>query len=375
MGPGASMVSLQTLAKSIVRESLRPKADEVVLISTYPHTIELAEQAAIECQKAGADPAIWLDTDAVFYGQFKNYSDESLRRVSGHCLGLLDYVNSYIWLFGPRNPGPMATVPREKFAAYFEGEKAHSDKGFVKMPKSVAVALGQVTRERAKTYGFNYAKWKAMVEAATVANRQRIESLGNLVAGFLSRPVDVRVKADNGTNLKFRLAGPDRKAYVRDGVISDEDLAAGTSVSRSVALPTGEVGVAAVGNSAKGTFVADVAVPSRGRLVEGIPWTFHHLQVTEINAKREFPFSQTNWEEASGAKDMFGGVAFRLNPKALPRFLQNDIVSRTVSIGIGDNREAGGSNDSSYGFGASLAHGTVEIGGKTIHSSRGWGTY
>src|SRR5437899_7335551 len=80
MGPGASMVSLQTLAKSIVRESLRPKADEVVLISTYPHTIELAEQAAIECQKAGADPAIWLDTDAVFYGQFKNYSDESLRR-------------------------------------------------------------------------------------------------------------------------------------------------------------------------------------------------------------------------------------------------------------------------------------------------------
>src|SRR5438445_6758613 len=129
MGPGASMVSLQTLAKSIVRESLRPKADEVVLISTYPHTIELAEQAAIECQKAGADPAIWLDTDAVFYGQFKNYSDESLRRVSGHCLGLLDYVNSYIWLFGPRNPGPMATVPREKFAAYFEGRRRTPTKG------------------------------------------------------------------------------------------------------------------------------------------------------------------------------------------------------------------------------------------------------
>src|SRR3989441_11605890 len=129
-GPGDPMVSSQSLAKSIVKGSLRPKPDEVVLISTYPHTIELAEATALECQKAGADPALWLDTDALFYGNFKNYSVESLHRVSGHCVGLLDYVNSYVWLNGPRNPAPMATVPREKFAAMFEGEKAHFDKMF-----------------------------------------------------------------------------------------------------------------------------------------------------------------------------------------------------------------------------------------------------
>ncbi len=130
--------------------------------------------------------------------------------------------------------------------------------------------------------------------------------------------------------------------------------------------------MAAVENSAKGTFVADVAVPSLGRLVEGIAWTFHNGKVTEFTAKRNLRFAQTNWEEASGAKDMFGGVVFGLNPKALPGFLQNGIVSGTVSIGIGDNREAGGSNDSSYGFGASLAHGTVEIGGKTVIEGGAW---
>ncbi len=181
------MVSSQSLAKSIVKGSLRPKPDEVVLISTYPHTIELAEATALECQKAGADPALWLDTDALFYGNFKNYSVESLHRVSGHCVGLLDYVNSYIWLNGPRNPAPMATVPREKFAAMFEGEKAHFDKMFAKVPKNVSLAIGQVTRERAKTYGLNYPKWKAMVEAATVVNTERLGSLGNLVAGLVSR--------------------------------------------------------------------------------------------------------------------------------------------------------------------------------------------
>jgi len=360
------------LAKSIVKGSLRPKPDEVVLISTYPHTIELAEQTALECQKAGADPALWLETDALFYGNFKNYSVESLRRVSGHCVGLLDYVNSYIWFFGPRDPAPMATVPREKFAAGFEGEKAHSDKAYEKMPKNVAVGIGAVTRERAKAYSLNYAKWKAMVESATVVNQERLASLGNLVAGMISRPVDVRVTADNGTKLKFRLAGPERKPFVHDGVISDEDLAVGTLASRSVDLPTGEVGVAPVEESANGTFVADVPIPQRGRLVEGLSWTFRNGKVTDFTAKKNLQFVQTNWIEASGPKDVFGGVAFGLNPKALPGFLQNGIVSGAVSIGIGDNRDLGGKNDSSYGFWAPLAHGTVEIGGKTVIQDGAW---
>src|SRR5437763_14721612 len=98
----------------------------------------------------------------------------------------------------------MATGPSEKFAAMFEGEKAHFDKRFAKVPKNVSLAIGQVTRERAKTYGLNYPKWKAMVEAATVVNTDRLASLGNLVAGLVSRPVDVRGTADNGTKLKFR---------------------------------------------------------------------------------------------------------------------------------------------------------------------------
>ena len=366
------MVSSQTLAKSIVKGSLRPKPDEVVLISTYPHTIELAEATALECQKAGADPALWLDTDALFYGNFKNYSVESLHRVSGHCVGLLDYVNSYVWLNGPRNPAPMATVPREKFAAMFEGEKAHFDKMFAKVPKNVSLAIGQVTRERAKTYGLNYPKWKAMVEAATVVNTERLASLGNLVAGLVSRPVDVRVTADNGTKLKFRLAGPERKPYVHDGVISDEDLAVGTLASRSVDLPTGEVGVAPVEESASGTFVADVPIPQRGRLVEGLSWTFRNGKVTDFTARKNLPFAQTNWAEATGSKDVFGEVSFGLNSKALPGFMQNSIVSGTVSISIGDNRGAGGKSDSSYGFSAPLVDGTVEIGGKTVIQDGTW---
>src|SRR5207247_5481565 len=159
-------------------------------------------------------------------------------------------------------------------------------KAFEKMPKNVAVAIGSVTRERAKTYGFNYAKWKAMVEAASVVNQERLASLGKLVAGLISHPVDVRVTSDNGTKLKFRLAGPERKPYVHDGVISDEDLAVGTLAARSVDLPTGEVGVAPVEESASGTSVADVSIPRRGGLLLGHAWAFRTGWVRYVLSER-----------------------------------------------------------------------------------------
>jgi hypothetical protein len=69
---------------------------------------------------------------------------------------------------------------------------------------------------------------------------------------------------------------------------------------------------------------------------------------------------------------MFGAIGFGLNPKAQAGFLQNFIVSGTVTVHIGDNRELGGQNDSSYSFPGFLAHGTVEIGGKTVIQDGAW---
>src|SRR2546428_3804757 len=143
-----------------------------------------------------------------------------------------------------------------------------------------------------------------MVGGARVVNKGRLASLGKLVAGLIPTPVDVRVTADNGTKLKFRLAGAERKPYVHDGVISDEDLAVGTLASRAVDLPTGEVGIATVEDSANGTFVADVQIPIRGRLVEGLSWTFRNGKVTEFTAKKNVALAQTNWEEATRPQDM-----------------------------------------------------------------------
>ncbi len=363
------MVTAERLARSIVHDSLKPKPYEPVIISTYPHTIELAEQIDLECQKAGADPFMVLDTDKVFYGQFKNFSEENLKKVSAHCLGIADYARSYVYLGGPRDPGPMARVPREKFAAMFDGEEAHHVKNLEKKPKNLGVALGSITRERARVYGFNFPKWKQSVEGAIAVNYAKLQASGARAAGFLGQSADVRITADNGTDLRFRLAGESRHPDVDDGVISDEDVAAGNT---DASLPAGVAWVAPIEESAQGTFVSDVGIPQVGRVIEGLSWTFKDGRAVEFTAKRNLIAAQTSWEGATGDRDRFSAFALGLNPKAKPGFLQSVAVAGAVTIGIGDNRDLGGKNVSSYGFPGTLVGGTVRIGGQVVIDRGKW---
>ena len=363
------MVTVARLARNIVHDSLRPKEYEPVIVSTYPHTLELAEHVGLECQKAGADPFVVLETDRLYYGQFKNYSEENLKRVSAHCLGLAEYTRSYVWFGGPRDPGPMRRVPREKFAAMFQGENAHHEKSLQKKPKNVVVALGTVTRERARVYGFNFAKWKAAVEDAIAVNYAKLQTSGARAAALLAQPTEVRVTAENGTDLRFRLAGESRKPEVNDGVISDEDLAAGNT---DASLPAGDVWVAPVEESAQGTFVCDIPVPQVGRLIHEMAWTFQDGRAVEFTAKRNLAAAQTNWVEASGDRDRIGAFGLGINPRAKPGFLQSTGVAGAVTIAIGDNRDIGGKNVSSYGFAGTLGSGTVEIGGKVVIDRGKW---
>ena len=363
------MANMQRLAKSIVRDSLRPREYEVVLVSTYPHTIELAEAVTLECQKAGADPLMLLETDDVFYGQFRNYPIENLEKTSAHCLGLAEYAQSYVWLGGPKDPSGMVKVPRERWAAMWKGEDAHTEKWLQTKPKSVGVALGQVTRERATQYGLNYARWKQTVEDSIAANYRQLESFGKTVSGLLSVPVNVRIRADNGTDLTFRLAGGARRAHVNDGVISDEDYA---TENRDASLPAGDVWVAPVEDSANGTFVSDLRLPLMGKLIEGLAWTFENGRVTDFAAKKNLAVAQTGWDTATGAKDMFGSFGLGLNKRAKPGFLHNSIVAGAVTLGIGDNRGLDGANKATFGAHGFLASADVEIAGKTVIEGGQW---
>lgn len=360
-GPGDD--STPDIARSIVRESLRAKPDEAIIIQAGRNNLDLAAKVALECYKVGADPAVLVENDEVFYGQFKYLTEDQLRKTSAHCLGIADYVQSYIWIGGVEDPRPMARVPRTKWAAMFEGEDAHYRKNLEKHQKQVNVALGMVTKSRAKAYGFNYAAWKRMTEEAIGVNYRKMRATGEALAAVLNRPAVVNLTADNGTNLHFRLAGEPRRAHVDDGVISDEDIALDNT---STSLPAGAVSVAPVETSANGTFVSDVKIPQVGILIEDLAWTFKNGRVVDFTAKRNLGKAQIAYKEASGARDMFGFLGVGINEKVKPGFLNSSYARGTVSVGIGDNQFLDGGNKSSYGFFGFLSQPTLEVDGRTV---------
>jgi len=354
---------MPNIARSIIRDSLRVKEDEPVIIQAGAHTVDLATQVALEAFKVGADPAILFENDDFFYGQFKHLTEAQLRKTSAHCLGIADYVKSYVYIGGVENPEPMRRVPKAKWAAMFAGEDAHHRKNLEKKQKSVGVALGAVTRARAKTYGFNYAKWKKMVEDAITVDYNEMRRRGAVLAELFRRPAKIRITADNGTDLRFQLAGEARRTHVDDGVLSDEDIAMGNT---NTSIPAGAAFIAPVEDSARGTIVSDVAIPSVGTLIEGLAWTFENGRVVDFRAKKNLASAQINFAEGSGDKDRLGVFGLGLNKKVMPAYLTPYYARGTVSVGIGDNQDYGGANTSSYGFFAFQGHATVTIDGKPI---------
>jgi leucyl aminopeptidase (aminopeptidase T) len=344
-----------------VNECLGIGPGDVVVISTYDHTIPLANAMALECYRRDADPLVVLDTDEVFYGHLNLLSEESLKTTSKHCLGLADYTKYYIWLGGPVNPGPMAELPPGKFSAMFEGEKAHWDKALEVRSLSAGLTLGQVTPQRAKTYGFDYEAWKRMMEEAIEVSPRDLEELGRKLEPVLAGTGVARVTAPNGTDLRFQLGG--RTPQIYDGILDEDDIKRG---NLGVGLPSGAIVVAVLEDSAEGTAIFDVPAPQVGVLIKEMKWVFHDGKLVEISAKEHEDVIKDLYEGASGDKDRLGSLSIGLNPKAKTGFLENSIPLGVVTLGIGDNRELGGKNDSDWGFPGSLSEATLEIDGKVV---------
>ena len=229
---------MASIAKNVVNECLRAKPGEAVTVSTYPHTIDTANEIATELYKAGAEPLMLLDSDEFFYAQFKHLSEEQLKVPSPHCLGLTEYATASIFLGGPKDPSGMRKISSSKWNAYNEGEVAHYEKSLQKKTRSLYVPLGTITRERAKTYGFNYNTWRKSFEEGLKVKHTDLQVTGKRLGALLALPQSVRITAANGTDLHFQLAR--REAQVNDGIVDDEDIMAGAN---DASLPAGSVGV------------------------------------------------------------------------------------------------------------------------------------
>lgn len=349
------------IADNIVNKSLRIGKKDVVIISTYQHTIDLAEEIAMECFNQQADVLMTLDTDRVFYHHLKVLPESDLRETSAHCMGLSAYSNVNIFLGGPEDPSPMKRVPPGKYAALFEGEKPHMDYMRERKIRVAYIGTGTVTAQRAETYGFDHQKWRRMMNAALAVDPADMGKFGRKLARILEKGKHMHITTKAGTDISFDLG--DRLAFVYDGILTKADFEKGINF---VGLPTGTVSIAPMERSVEGKAYFDVPQASVGKLVEGMRWTFKEARIKSFTAKRNVKALKGMWEKGHGDKDRLGAISFGINPRMKFGFIDNIHVSGAITLALGDNRELGGENESDAGAQASMSRATVEVDDRVI---------
>lgn len=352
---------MPTLAQNAVNNCLRIRPDDNVAIWFYDHSLPLAEELATECFKAGADAVLALYTDRFWSAYMKHLSAESLRQPSAFCRGFSESSTAIFWIAGPTDPAIFRRVPEGKMAADSEGEtEAHKPMRERKV-RSLSLAIGQVTKPRAKAYGFNFAAWKKMVEAASTVPSKTLAATGQRLAGVLGTADDIHVTAPGGTDVTFSVRG--RQPMIYDGIVDDADIAAGVF---EASIPSGSVTLFPVETSAEGVVAFDVPQAWAGRTIRRMKWTFRDGRMTGFEGDTTALALRKQYEASTGDRDRIAAFTIGTNPKATLGFLQNPIVRGAVSIGVGGNEFVGGPNKSSFGFESTVRAATVEADGKPI---------
>lgn len=352
----------EELARKVVNDSLRINSNDVVTITTWDHTIDIANAMAVECFKQGADAMISLWTDEYYYGLLRELTEESLGEPSKICQAFTEAETATINLFGPKNPEGLKTLPPSKLNAWGEGErKAHYPRNIEKGVRNVSLPLALLTPQRAKTYGFKLENWKKVINNALAMDLKKIAKKGREVKAALGKAHKVHLTAPNGTNLTFELNK--RPIHVDDGIIDKADI---KGKSLDAQLPAGSVLTTIVETSGNGKITFDRPLQQLGLNIPGIELKFKDGKATSMKAKKNFEVISKLCEKASGDRDKIGYIQIGLNPKAQYGYLMDYIVEGAVQIGIGDNEYIGGKNNSSFGLAATLGKATLKIDGKTL---------
>jgi len=168
--------------------------------------------------------------------------------------------------------------------------------------------------------------------ALTVEEHRRMQDFAQSLIRKLSQTVTVEVTSPSGTNL---LLSTEERPFFTDTIIDWKEM-------KWMNLPTGEVIVAPVEDSLKGTLICDMAIGGIGPLKNPVELKVKNGVVKETLSKDEKTVQQiNNTLETDEWANVVGEFAFGINPKARfsKEFLEAEKILGTIHIAFGNNTD------------------------------------
>jgi leucyl aminopeptidase (aminopeptidase T) len=354
----------EAVAANIVTASLRVREGEAVLITGSPRDRQLLEDLAVQARRQGAHPLVRMVTDRMRRGMVVGVPErfDTQDRLDVR----LELFDVMIVVENGEDPALFADVSPERMAAIgrkeTEADAAARNNGV----RTIFIGNGiYPTAALARETGVAESDLARMFWSAVSTDPASIDAEGRRIRAMLEGGTELRVTAPNGTDLTLRIANP--RILISDGAISPEEEAVG-GASTLAWLPGGELFFVPVQGSASGTAVLD-AFDYDGVPVEGLKLTFQDGRMTSMDAASRLDIVRKAFDAASDGKDLFGPFDIGLNPGVTvspdSRF-RSWVAAGMVSVGIGNNTWAGGTNDVAYGLYGHIAGATVTVDGRPV---------
>lgn len=358
-------VDTAALAAKLV-QSAAVKENDIVLVTGGIQDWALLEDLAVEIRRHGAWPITTPLSETLTRRLVDDvpadYDSQSPRRD----LALADIADVTISVEFVQSDLLLAHVEPERVVAQAAAFRPVTDRLFQRGVRQVALGNGLLpTPVAANRWGIAQDELARIYWAGVNTDYEALQARARDVAGVLTAGEAVRITDDNGTDLTIDIAG--RTAVASDGVISEEDIASGGGAV-SVYLPAGEAFVAPVPGSASGKIVVPRLL-FQGRPVENLELTFEAGELVSMTATSGLAPMQALYEASDAQKSMLSAIDIGLNPDVVVppgSGLRTWVPAGTVTVGLGNNLWASGTNSSGFFLPIHLVTATLEVDGQVI---------
>ncbi len=358
-------VDYEALAQKLVKCGAI-REGELVLISGGAKSLELLEDIAVAVRQKGGNPVLTFGSDRLTRRLWTDVPEKYDTQSRDPWVKYAGLFQAQISVSYGEDEALLADIPPARLVASGEADKVINDVLVKNNFRAVALGNGLYpTAQLAQRFGLSKEELGDLFWNAVDVDYVELQGICAAVRSVLANGKEVRLTSPNGTDFKVRIEA--RPVLVSDGVITDEDLKAGYAAGQ-VYLPAGEVFLTPVAGTAEGRIVCDRDYFANQE-VRGLTMDFKAGKLVSWSGPAGFDRAKAVYDAAGAGKDEFGVLDIGVNPKvsgpAADKVL-NFVRSGMVTIAIGNNIWAGGTNDSTYGLQIYLTNQTLAVDGKVL---------
>ncbi|HEV2166571.1 MAG TPA: hypothetical protein VGS23_06325 [Thermoplasmata archaeon] len=298
------------MARNVLRNTLRLRKGENLLIETWSATLPWAESVVLEARILGARPLLVVEDEAAYWSAVRTARPANVGAIGAHEWSALKASDACLEFMGPYD-----TLQDERRPEALRSRvDSNAHEWFRILHKfgvrAVRWDLGITSEVRARRYGVSVAEWRRELIVGACTDPRPMRAMGRRLARVLERGREFEVSHPNGTRLTLQLAG--RKPWVQDGIADDAQHGEG---HKMVVVPSGVVGVTVDEHQAEGRLVANTT---------GV--MFLHFREVPIHGSWEFRSGRLTRYRMDLGRAAFAREVDSVGPEHLPPGL--------VSIGL-----------------------------------------